>query len=266
MALNDLVGKFRRLMRPWETGTEPLEVRRAVLEEIEGRVVAVGGGRRVFPFNRIEVRLLAPDPQERALFEAVVREGWDLEREVRERLRTLDARFPPELAVEVSFTERGGPEFGDRRFRILCHRVEGVAPEAPGRPALDLTVVQGKATRTVYTFLANDRITVGRLEEVLDADGRVKRRNDVAFLEEGEVSPTVSREHARIVWDEGEGEYRLRDDGSASGTRLLRDGRSLEVSGHDRRGVRLRSGDQVYFGRASVKVTLRPVRAGEGPE
>jgi pSer/pThr/pTyr-binding forkhead associated (FHA) protein len=106
---------------------------------------------------------------------------------------------------------------------------------------------------------------VGHLE-VLDADGRVKHKNDVAFLEEGEVSPTVSREHARIVWDEAEGEYRLRDDGSASGTRLLREGRSLEVSGHDRRGVRLRSGDQLYFGRASVKVTLRLPRMGEGSE
>ena len=63
MAIADLIYRLRRLMRPWESGTEPLEVRRAVLEEIEGRVVAVGGGRRVFPFNRIEVRLLTPDPQ-----------------------------------------------------------------------------------------------------------------------------------------------------------------------------------------------------------
>lgn len=259
MVLTDLIYRLRRLMRPWEAGTEPLEVRRAVLEEIEGRVVAVGGGRRVFPFNRIEVRLLTPDPQERELFEAVVREGWDLEREVRERLRGLDARFPAELGVEVSFADRGGPEFGNRRFRILCHRVEGVAvPEGPaGRPVLDLTVMQGRATRHVYTFAGADRIAIGRLEEVLGADGRVLRRNDVAFLEEGEVNATVSREHARIVWDEAEEAYRLRDEGSASGTRLLRDGRSLEVSRHDRRGVRLRTGDEVYFGRASVKVSVR---------
>jgi hypothetical protein len=263
MAFVDVIDKLRRLMRPWHSGTEPLEVRRAVLEEIEGRVVAVGNGRRIFPFNRIEVRLLAPDPEERVLFEAVVREGWDLEREVRERLRDLDARFPPDLGVEVSFAERGGAEYGDRRFRIFCHRLEGAAPEAVGnRPVLDLTVLQGKATRHVYTFNAADRIAVGRLEEVLDADGRVKRRNEVAFLEEGEVNATVSREHARIVWDEAEAEYRLRDDGSASGTRLLRDGKSLEVSRHDRRGVRLRSGDEIYFGRACVKVSLRGPGAG----
>ena len=58
------------------------------------------------------------------------------------------------------------------------------------------------------------------------------------FLEEGEVNQTVSREHARITWDGAEACYWLRDEGSAYGTRIFRDGRSIDVSGRDPRGVR----------------------------
>jgi len=86
----------------------------------------------------------------------------------------------------------------------------------------------------------------------------VKRRNDIAFLEEGELNQTVSREHARIAWDPETQAFWLRDEGSASGTLLLRSGRSIEVSRHDRRGVRLQSGDEVYLGRAAVRVEIGP--------
>jgi pSer/pThr/pTyr-binding forkhead associated (FHA) protein len=116
-------------------------------------------------------------------------------------------------------------------------------------------VIKGKAGRETYD-LDLDRVYLGRLEEVLDGAGRVKRRNDVAFLEEGDLSQTVSREHARIAWDAESRAFWLRDEGSASGTLLLRDGRSIEVSRHDRRGVKLASGDEVYLGRASVRIEL----------
>ena len=33
---------------------------------------------------------------------------------------------------------------------------------------------------------------------------------------------------------------------------------SIDVSGRDPRGVKIQSGDEIYFGRASVKVTIRP--------
>jgi pSer/pThr/pTyr-binding forkhead associated (FHA) protein len=116
-------------------------------------------------------------------------------------------------------------------------------------------VLKGKAVKDAYE-LDLDRVYLGRLEEVLDAAGRVKRRNDVAFLEEGEASQTVSREHARIAWDAESHAFWLRDEGSASGTLLLRDGRAIEVSRHDRRGVKLESGDEVYLGRAAVRVEI----------
>lgn len=259
MGLDDLLGTLRRWSRPWETGSEPLEVRRALLEEVERQVVAVGGGRRVFPFQRLEVYLLAPS-EERARWEAILQEGWDLRKEIQEHLESLGARVPPGLSVAVQVVEQGGPEFGERRFRVIYHRGDSAAaaPEklSSPRPALDLTVLHGKAGQQVYTLTA-ERVCLGRLAEVVDAEGRVSRRNDVAFLDTEGTNQTVSRAHARIAWDEEAQAFRLRDEQSAAGTRILREGRQIEVSGHDRRGVRLHSGDEIYLGRACVKVRLR---------
>ena len=219
---------------------------------------AIGGGRRVFPFDRVEVKLLASTPEESSRLQAIAQEGWELEREVKERLRAAGARFPEGLTVPVEVTAESGPEFGERRYALAFRKTaQGEAePKARAvRPALRLAVLKGKAVRDAYEFAA-DRIFLGRLEEVLDAAGRVQRRNDVAFLEEGEIEHTVSREHARIAWDPETDAYWLRDEGSASGTLLFRAGRSIEVSRHDRRGVRLETGDEVYLGRAAVRVEI----------
>ena len=77
-------------------------------------------------------------------------------------------------------------------------------------------------------------------------------RNDVIF-EEGadEVTATVSRRHAHIRAEDGE--YRICDDGSEFGTRVFRDGRSIEVPAGDRRGEKLRDGDEIYLGRACLR-------------
>jgi pSer/pThr/pTyr-binding forkhead associated (FHA) protein len=117
-------------------------------------------------------------------------------------------------------------------------------------------VLKGAATQRVYEVDA-PRVFLGRLEEVTDADGRVRRRNDVAFLEVGEINATVSREHARIAWDAETGGWWLRAEQNASGTRIYRGGRTIDVSSHDRRGVRLQAGDEIYLGRACVKLGLR---------
>lgn len=257
--MDDFMKSVRRWTRPWEVGGSPMEIHRAVLEEVERRAVSLGEGKRVFPFNRVRVHLLTEDPEQRQAFEAVVREGWHLEAEIRERLRAQGVQVPPRLDVEVLFEEEARPEFGERRFLVHCERTEaetGGGGGDAGRPDLVLTVLQGKATETVYQLSA-DRLHLGRLREVIDLDGRVRRRNDVAFLEEGEVNQTVSREHARLVYDRDSGGYWLRAEPGASATRIYREGRTIEVSAHDRRGVRVHSGDEIYLGRACIKVGMR---------
>lgn len=280
--MDKLLDAVRRWTKPWESGTEPMEIRRGVLDEVESRIVSAGQGKRVFPFNRLKIRLLAPGPREKVELEAVAKDVWDLPGEIRERLTEQGCPVPGDLDVDVEVTDEGGPEFGERRFHIDFQRAErkeapvrasspnvatsasplatlAIPSPASGtdRPTLELTVLKGAATRKVYSFPAG-RVHVGRMEEIADEEGRVRRRNDVAFLEEGDVNQTVSREHARFVFDEASGEIRLRAEPGASSTRIFREGKSIDVSGRDPRGVRVQPGDEVYFGRACVKVAIRP--------
>ncbi len=268
-----MIGKVRDWLKPWMKGTSPLEIRRAILDDVESHVVAVGEGRRIFPYNLLRVHLRVEGPEERIRFEAVVREGWDLEREIAGRLAEAGCPLPPGFALHVDLDEEDHPRFAERRFYVEYLNGEAPAavaaasaatPNAPGvpaggsaeRPRLELTVLKGVATQRVYE-IEGPRAFLGRLEEVVDADGRVRRRNDVAFLEVGEINSTVSREHARIAWDAEGGGYWLRAEQNASGTRIYRGGRTIDVSAHDRRGVLLQPGDEVYLGRACVKVGMR---------
>jgi hypothetical protein len=260
--MDELMGKMRDWLKPWMKGTSPLEIRRAILDDVESRVVAVGEGKRIFPNNLLRIHLLAADADEKVRFEAVVREGWDLKREIAERLAERGCPVPSGFDVETAFDEEAHPRFGERRFYVEYLNREPVAavpsPAAAGaaRPMLELTVLKGTATQRVYE-LDGPRVFLGRLEEVVDPDGRVRRRNDVAFLEVGEINSTVSREHARLSWDAESGGYWLRAEQNASGTRIYRAGRTIDVSSHDRRGVRVQPGDEIYLGRAAVKVGLR---------
>jgi hypothetical protein len=159
--------------------------------------------------------------------------------------------------VEIAVTDQPSPAFGDRRFRLEFQKAEAAPGTAPVRPILEVTILKGTAGQRVYTFTGPDRINLGRLDEVVDDEGRVRRRNDIAFLEEGDISTTVSREQARLAWDDEIKAYRLRAEPGASATRILRDGRSIDVSPQDRRGIKVQSGDEIYLGRACLKVGLR---------
>ncbi len=268
--MNDMMGKMRDLLKPWMKGTSPLEIRRAILDDVEGHVIAVGEGKRIFPHNLLRVHLRVADADERVRFEAVVHEGWDLKREISERLAGRGCPLPAGFDLEVTFDEETHPRFADRRFYVEYLKQESPAAAVPGeasagvaaagpataRPLLELTVLKGTATQRVYE-IEGPRAFIGRLAEVVDPDGRVRRRNDVAFLEVGEINSTVSREHARISWDAESGGYWLRAEQNASGTRIYRGGRTIDVSSHDRRGVRLQPGDEIHLGRAAVKVGMR---------
>lgn len=259
--MKDILGKIRDVLEPWRKGSSPLEIRRAILDDVESRVIAVGDGRRLLPFNHLRVHLLTPDPDDRQAMEAVVQEAWDLKGQIAERLRDRGCPVPAGLDVEVVFDEEPDPRYAERRFFVEYGKREGEAASAeaaPGavRPTLELTVLKGTATQHVYE-LETPRIYLGRLQEVVDADGRVRRRNDVAFHEEGEINTTVSREHARIAWDDETGGFWLRAEQNASGTRIYRTGKTIDVSAHDRRGVRLQAGDEVHLGRACVKIGFR---------
>ena len=66
----------------------------------------------------------------------------------------------------------------------------------------------------------------------------------------------VSRRHAHIAFIPTSREYRLRDDGSARGTAVLRNGRTIRVP-EGARGIRLESGDEIALGEARLKVKIK---------
>ena len=79
---------------------------------------------------------------------------------------------------------------------------------------------------------------------------------DVAFVDLV-TNQSVSRQHAHIEYVESARHYRIRDDRSAHGTHIVRNGRTVPVPAGPR-GVRLESGDEIVLGEARARVVLGP--------
>ena len=264
------------VVRPWRRGRSLIEIRRSIVDRAAARATYVGSGRRVFPHNDVVVVLRPRDEREHSEMTAAIAAGWadQVRSAVVERLTELgcdadEVRVSAEVAPVEALGAAGaeGHDATDSAgedgepFELRCSTVERPLALAQQRPRLQLRVARGRAEQDLYGF-EQERVYIGRMPEVLDEHGRVKRRNHVAFLDDGEENQTVSREQARIVYrDEPEG-YWLIDERSAHGTRIFRGGRPIDVSSRDRRGIRLRDGDEIYFGQAAVVCTLSGERSG----
>jgi hypothetical protein len=233
----------------------PIEIRRAVLDDIEQHVTPAGRSRRVFPYDRVTVDVLPP-AEDRASFQAVLNPDEGFTQAVRERLAEAGCDRVGKLKVVVKVLKKarsGWPE--GTRFQLTYERED--APEAdeteaaaPSGPA-QLVVLEGEAAEKSYT-LSGDCTNIGRQEAVTDKERRIVRRNQVVFLDtEGETNQTVSRAQAHIRFAPP-AEYRLFDDHSAYGTRIIRQGRTIDLPSGSPRGVKLQHGDEIYFGRARV--------------
>jgi FHA domain-containing protein len=222
-----------------------LLVHRAILEEIESKVQTIARGARVFPFTRVTVTLIAADAARRAVLHAAFAEGARLDGDVRQVLEGASCELPRGFALEVKVAEQGAGAFE------VEYGVEAPKAVTEVKAAARLSVVKGKAERGEYV-LDKPRTNIGRMEELTDAEQRIVRRNDIAFEESGDqANCTVSRKHAHIRWSAGE--YRICDDESEFGTWIFRDGRQIEVPRGNRRGEKLRPGDEIYLGRACLR-------------
>ena len=257
-------------LRTWfdpqiDAAARPLEIREAIIEQVAERTEPSGGGRRVLPHNHVVVTILAADKEERATLQATLA---DLENALAGRLREVRCQRPAGFGVTVQYLKR--PRTGwppEQRLSVEYESRSSASastdrPEAS--PTLRISVVRGQATQSEYS-LADSRICIGRSSAPTDDRGR-HRRNQIAFLDEGdEHTRTVGRAHASIHYDASRGEYRLFDEGSRNGTRVVRNGVSLDVVPSDPVGVVIRSGDEIQFGTAAVGVTIetRAERSGE---
>ena len=66
----------------------------------------------------------------------------------------------------------------------------------------------------------------------------------------------MTRGHALIRYNGATAEYRLFDEGSANGTRVLRGGEVIDVPRRDPVGLALRTGDEVQLGKAVLRVRI----------
>jgi hypothetical protein len=258
-----------RVVGPWRKGSSLLEIQRSIVDDVVAHVADIGSGRRVFPYHRVEVDLSFGSDEERAVGAAALDAGWGQELEERLAARLEESRcLPSDLEVTVAVLDEPAPAEGPYHSIRLERRdrdagdAERTSPAPSTRPTLVLEIQAGAAEHETYRF-DQERVLIGRLRDVLDQHGRIKRRNHLAFLdeqpEEDESRPassenqTVSREHARIVWRDDPPGYWLADERSAYGTRIFRDGKPIDVSSRDRRGVRLKDGDEIYLGRAVLR-------------
>jgi hypothetical protein len=230
----------------------PLEIRREMLEEVENHIVS-RRGKRTFPFMRVAVRLYAPQENMRDIFRAVFLEEDSLAEDIRELLREAACSTPGPVAIDVGFDDSADEASTERRYRLEFSNPERASPAQSRLPRASVTVVKGVAEEASYP-LSKERVRIGRLAELLDRDGQMMRRNDIVFLDNGdEVNSTVGRAHATLLFDRERAEFRIIDEMSRYGTRIFREGRSIQVAGGNPRGVRLRSGDEIYLGQACIR-------------
>jgi pSer/pThr/pTyr-binding forkhead associated (FHA) protein len=166
--------------------------------------------------------------------------------------------MPAGFRVDVSYVKArpaAWPPGAPFHIEYLAGGTPPRAAQEPRRPpALKLTVLRGTAARPSYVF-AQAVIRFGRSESPVDERGRV-RRNDVAFVEDDAPSRTVGRGHCEIRFDAETGQYRVFDERSANGTRIVRGGEVIEVPARDPLGVALAAGDELQLGQAAVRITM----------
>jgi hypothetical protein len=237
---------------------EPIELAHAIVESVEREIQSGDRGTLVFPFNTVAVSIVATSEHERIKLEAAVNGTVQLRDRIIGRLQ--GAHCPTEdLEVSIAYVPSAHEDWSDPQFGVAFSRVardaRAVRPPGPSAARLDMTIVHGDADRRTYS-LTSSRIDIGRGAEVRNTRGAIIRTNDVAFSDTPEqINRSVSRQHAHITLDGELNHFRLYDDSSVHGTRILRKGRTVPVP-FGSRGVRLQSGDEIVLGDARVRVKM----------
>src|SRR5687768_10439754 len=216
---------------------EPLETLHGIVEAVEARLEPTGRGKYVFPFNKIKVSIAAGSRDVRARFAAVLEGEQQLQKRIANRLRDAGCEAAG-LHVSVSYVARPGADWARPEFHVEFDRVTAAEPPSTqGASAvvdLRITVTNGSAEKPAYTF-SIPRINIGRCADVRDSRNRLIRTNHLAFTDgEGTTNDTVSRRHAHIDYADESADYRISDDGSAHGTSILRNGKTLSVPSSSR--------------------------------
>lgn len=227
----------------------PAELLGAIVHDT-ARGVTVGADGPVFPFNRIAVTLAARTAER----ESELRGALSAET-VRLAIVSHLARqvtVPPDLRIDVRVVTNPAaaePVTVTLRTAMTKH----VPPPPPTPSAAKLMTPDGSARFTLSEGVFN----IGRVAEIHGRDGKMVRRNQIV-LGTDPAGGTVSRMHARIHGARrGESmTFTLFDDGSQRGSTVVRGGVPHTVV-RGAVGIRLKDGDELYFGKVRLLVRLR---------
>jgi hypothetical protein len=222
---------------------EPLEIRRSILRDLVDQVQPKGGGEFVFPYRSVRITAFAADETRSQQLRAVLEDASFL----RELNSELAASGCAQTTVDLQITVETAASESEYAIEYPIRETSLPPVEIP-RPPARLLVRAGAANTQVLEIVSNT-VLLGRMLEVVELNTGRTRHNDLAF-DESEL--TVSRKHARIAYDSASGQFRLFDElESSEGTYIARAG-GQDIECDARRGVRLRSGDEIRLGRARI--------------
>jgi hypothetical protein len=250
--------KMTELVRPTVRPLEPLEIRNAILREIESQVIPGPHGTKVFPYNEVTVQVRARSAALDAALDATL-DG--LEAAARDRIAQRRCRTPRDFTIRVMrITEPSDDWLPNQVHRVAFDRVPSSPAPPLDAPAVALVLAMHADADATTFRLTQGRLDIGRTADVCDRNGQLVRRNAVVISDAYDPNGTVSRRHAHIraaVDAEGRRAFTLYDDGSRYGTRIVRDGETIRVHAGTL-GVRLRDGDEVQLGEVSAAVRFEP--------
>jgi hypothetical protein len=239
------------------SGKTVAAVRQGILDEIESRIVSNTGGKH-FPFGKAIVRLQPQTEAQRNSFEKAFLHQGALKADILQKLTDSQSRYPDEFEaiIEIRRGTDTDPAKASPRPLFEMNFIKHNPVRRRDIPETKLFITKGTAERAEYR-IKKERILIGSLSEVLDREGRMVRKNDVVFPSNGsEINISVGYSHARIWFDFEKGEFCILDEVSRYGTRIVRAGLTIEVPSRDTNGIRLQSGDEIYFGQAGLRFEL----------
>jgi hypothetical protein len=243
---------FLETFGPKTTATSQ-ETREEIIRRLES-VCSSTGDPKLFPFKKIVIRLQPPTHRAAKEFNFDLVKNDSLKSDIYELLNHNHVQFF-DLEISVELHENSVPVGKDKAYASSFEMefMEPIVSARPEIPELRLEILKGTAEQPVYQ-ITKDRLLVGCLPEVHDLEGRLVRKNSVVFPHEGnEINATVGTMHARIWFDFKKQEFRVMDESSRYGTRIVREGRTIEVPPENPSGVGLRSGDEIHFGQACFR-------------
>jgi FHA domain len=100
---------------------EPIEIVNLIVDAAEQEIQSSGRGRRVFPFNRLVVSVLAPTRDARARLEAVLEGEPSLRQRIVERLRAARCSVE-DVIVDAAYVGRPQKGWSHHDFHIAFYR------------------------------------------------------------------------------------------------------------------------------------------------